>query len=93
MLPSNATVVGGTLELFATLGKFAGLAGLALGVFLLIFRDIIRRELFQNVSSEDTYKLFRLLVICTWTVTLVGMLLWAAPGLTIVVGDNNQIRH
>jgi hypothetical protein len=48
-------------------GQVAGIGGLALGVFLLLFRDIIRKNIFPKLPPAEAYRLLRLI-----TVTVVG---------------------
>ncbi|MFC3460843.1 hypothetical protein [Massilia haematophila] len=47
-------------EVLQVVGKAAGIGGLALGVFLLIFRDIIRRNIFPKLSPTHAYRLITL---------------------------------
>ena len=67
---------------FETIGKIAGIGGIALGVFLLLFREVIRKNIFPNLTKLQAYKLFRLIVILVWTIALTGIVAWTY--LTIV---------
>ena len=60
----------------ATLGKIAGIAGIALGVMLLVFRDMAAK-LARKVRPRDAPQLLRLLVIATWTTGVIGVGVWA----------------
>jgi hypothetical protein len=60
----------------ATLGKVAGIAGIALGVMLLVFRDVAAK-LARKLRPRDAPKLLRLIVIATWTTGVVGVGVWA----------------
>lgn len=77
-------------ELFNTLGKIAGIAGIALGVLLLIFREIIRKSIFPTLKKDDAYRLLRLITISVWTVGLAGIAAWALiqnhPQVTVTNG-------
>jgi acyl carrier protein len=64
-------------NLFQTLAGAAGLAGLSLGVVLLIFRDIIKKNIFPKLSSEHAYGILRLIIKLTFAVGVLGMCLWA----------------
>ena len=46
--------------LLEALGKAAGIGGLALGVFLVIFRNIIRKNIFPRLPAESAYRVIRL---------------------------------
>jgi hypothetical protein len=62
--------------LLKTLGAIAGIGGLSLGVLLLVFRDVIRRTLFQRLSRDQSYRLLRLIVVLAFTISVVGIGAW-----------------
>jgi hypothetical protein len=62
--------------LLKTVGQVAGIGGLGLGVFLLLFRDVIRKNIFPKFRDEQlAYRLLRLVVILVWSVAIVGLLM------------------
>ena len=66
---------GGLLQ---TLGKVAGIGGLSLGVLLLVFRDIIRKDVFPKFTNEELgFRLLRYIIFAAWSAALVGMGIWA----------------
>lgn len=67
---------GYEVELLKNLGQIAGIGGIVLGVFFLLFRDVIRKTIFSTLSSKDSFRLMRLVVVCAWSVALVGLILW-----------------
>jgi hypothetical protein len=75
-------------ELFSIVGKIAGLAGLCIGLVLFIFRDIIRKKIFPMLPPPEAYRVLRLIILCTFSVAVLGMILWAGP---VVIGDNNRV--
>ena len=56
--------------------QVAGIGGIALGVLLLVYRDIIGRKIFPQLSREDAYSLLRLMVILVWSIAVVGIAAW-----------------
>lgn len=64
------------IEIFKAFGKIAGIGGLALATFLVIFRDIIRKNIFSRLSQKQSYNIFLLLIILTSTITLAGLASW-----------------
>lgn len=66
-------------ELFQTLGKIAGLAGISIGVLLVIFREIIRKNIFPNLNNEQAYKIIRLVIILTFLISLICIFFWFIP--------------
>lgn len=59
------------------LGQIAGIGGISLGVLLILFRDIIRKNIFPKFKDEKlAYRLLRLIVIVVWSVAIVGIGAW-----------------
>jgi hypothetical protein len=58
------------------LGKIAGIAGVALGVFLLLYRDILRKRIFSRLPPVESYRILRLIIVLTWTIAVFGMFTW-----------------
>lgn len=63
-------------EVLKTVGQIAGIGGLALGVFLLLFRDIIRKKIFPELPPELAYRLLRLITAAVWSVAIAGIAAW-----------------
>jgi hypothetical protein len=61
------------LEVF---GKAAGIGGLALAVFLLIFRSVIRKNIFPKLHDENAYRLIRLMLVLTFLISALGIGAW-----------------
>ena len=63
-------------QILKTVGQVAGIGGLALGVFLLLFRDIIRKNIFPKLPAAEAYRLLRLITGAVWSVAIVGIVAW-----------------
>jgi hypothetical protein len=63
-------------DVLKIVGQVAGIGGLALGVFLLLFRDIIRKNIFPKLPSAEAYRLLRLIIGAVWSVAIVGIAAW-----------------
>jgi hypothetical protein len=50
-------------DVLKVVGQVAGIGGLALGVFLLLFRDIIRKNIFSKLPPAEAYRLLRLITV------------------------------
>ncbi|RJX30387.1 MAG: hypothetical protein C4531_08970 [Desulfurivibrio sp.] len=74
------------IELLKTVGQVAGIGGIALGVFLLLFRDIINKNFFTQLTKTQSYNLFKLISILVWSIALAGIIAWVwtsvSPGKT-----------
>ena len=75
--------------MLTTVGQIAGFGGLALGVFLLLFRDIIRKQIFPQLTKKDAYRLLRLISICVFLIAALGIgaWVWTETQATVVGGD------
>lgn len=63
---------------WSVFAQAAGIGGIALGVFLVLFRDIIRKKIFPTLKREDGYKLMRLITLCVWSIAVLGIVVWLA---------------
>lgn len=64
------------VEVLATVGKIAGIGGIALGVMLLLFRELIRKSIFPTLKKADAHRLLRLIVVLVWSVAIAGIGAW-----------------
>ena len=63
-------------EILRTVGEIAGIGGLALGVMLIVFREIIRKRIFPKLPPAEAYRLLRLITVAVWSVAIVGIVAW-----------------
>jgi hypothetical protein len=73
-------------ELLKTLGQVLGIGGLALGIFFLLFREVIRKSIFPTLKKDDAYRLLRLITVLIWSVAVIGIAAW-------VWGDRTVTAH
>lgn len=77
-------------DVIETMGQIAGIGGLALGVFLLLFREIIRKQVFPQLAKKDAYRLLRLVAVLVFLIAAIGIAawVWAETNGTLVTGDD-----
>jgi hypothetical protein len=63
-------------DLLKSLGQIAAIAGISVGVLLVVFRDIIRKEIFPRLTQTQGFKVLTLIIITVWSVALVGVGAW-----------------
>ena len=84
-------------ELLKTLGEALGIGGVALGIFFLLFREVIRKKIFPTLKRDDAYRLLRLITVLIWSVAVIGIAAWmwgdarAPGGLTSTTGPQSPI--
>jgi hypothetical protein len=66
--------------LLVSLGKIAGVGGIALGAFFLLFRSFLTQRFVSSLSLEpgQGYRLLLLFMLFTFGVAVVGLTIWAS---------------
>lgn len=65
-------------KLFEVLGKYAGLAGLSIGLLLVLINGLLKLQIFTKLTSDKTYSIIRQLMYLTFAVGIVGIIAWLA---------------
>jgi hypothetical protein len=89
-------------DLIRIFGQVAGIGGLALGVFLLLFRDVIRKKIFPQLTKRQGFHVIVLFLVLVWSVALAGIGAWVwadngatiethGPGSPVVQGTNGNV--
>jgi len=60
-------------KILETVGRVAGIGGLALGVFVLLFRDVIRKNVFPQLTKDQAFHIIRLFLFLTFTIATLGI--------------------
>jgi hypothetical protein len=64
------------LDVLKTFGQIAAPAGLAIGAFLYLGRDIVAKNIFPTLTKQHAYHVIIVLAFMAWTVALAGMGSW-----------------
>lgn len=64
------------VQILRTLGETAGLAGLAVGMILLLYQAIVRKNIFPMLTRTDAFRLLRTIAVLSWSVAIFGILCW-----------------
>ncbi len=67
-------------QVLKIVGAVAGIGGIALALFFWLFRDIVRKNIFPKLTTDQAYKTIRLLMILATVVALAGIASWAFAG-------------
>lgn len=65
------------IEIVKTAGQVAGIGGVSIGALVLIYRDVIAKNIFPSLSKVHAFSLLRLLIILSWSVAISGIAAWA----------------
>lgn len=63
-------------EVIATFAKVAAPAGMAIGVFLYVARDLIAKNIFPTLTKERAFHVIMTLTITAWTLALAAIAAW-----------------
>jgi len=65
-------------EILSALGKIAGLGGIALGVFLLLFQGVLRKQFLPKagLGSAQAFAVILSLMILTFGIAGIGVVAW-----------------
>ncbi len=67
-------------ETLKIVGQVAGIGGLALGVFLLLYREMIRRLVFPNLNRRDAFRIIIIFMVLVWSIAVIGIGAWVWAG-------------
>jgi hypothetical protein len=67
----------GDLGLLVVLGKIGGIGGIALGVFVVLLRQVIVQDLFPKLPVQQGYNLLLLFILFTFSIAIAGLAVWA----------------
>src|SRR6185437_14537122 len=62
---------------FNTLGKTAGIGGIAIGAIIVIFGEFLRRSIFPSLNTDQAYNILKLLLLLTFGIGVIGVTVWA----------------
>lgn len=68
--------MAGLSGVLGAVAPVAGIGGIAIALSAWVFRKIIAREIFPQLTKTHAYHLIRLIVLCTFLLGLAGMAVW-----------------
>jgi hypothetical protein len=67
--------------------ELAGIAGLGVGALILIYRDVLAKNIFSTMSKKDSYRIIRLMIILVWTVAILTLVFRFTGKQSLVDGE------
>ena len=58
------------------MGQIAGIGGIAVGVALILFRDIIGKSIFPKLPASKAYNLLSFVTAAAWSIAIAGIGAW-----------------
>lgn len=65
-----------SFDVLKIIGQVAGIGGLSLGVLLILFKDIIKKNIFPSLKRDHAYSIIKLMLILVWSIAFLGILGW-----------------
>ena len=64
------------IDILKVVGQVSGIGGLSLAILLILFKEIIRKNIFPSLKKEHAYSLLKLITILIWSITFVAIVGW-----------------
>ena len=61
-------------SILKTVGQVAGIAGLSIGMLVIVFREVIRKNIFPTLTKAQGFNLLLTIVVFSFIVAIVGLL-------------------
>ncbi len=73
------------LDILKVLGGIAGIGGIALGVLLIIYKEVIKKRIFPTLTQKQAFRLLVLVLVFVWSLAVLGIGAWVIPK---IIGDH-----
>jgi hypothetical protein len=70
------------MEFIKEWGLIAGVAGIGLGVFVVLFREVIRKNIFPMLTKKHGFQLLIIFMILVWSVAIYSIYVYFNQGTT-----------
>jgi len=64
------------IDILRAAGQVAGIGGLAIGALIIVFKEVIRKNIFPNLTKQNAYRLLRLIVVLVFFLAISGIVAW-----------------
>lgn len=81
------------LSFLKELGQVTGVGGVAVGVLLVLFRDVVRKKIFPTLTKSQGQRILILILLLTWSVAVFGLSVWAYVATHNGSVDEQTIAH
>lgn len=84
-------------EILDIAGQVAGIGGLAIASMLLIFRDILRKNIFPQMTKDQGYRTINRIALLAFFIALTGVIAWTTSGMFATYRETQSpegdVRH
>jgi hypothetical protein len=79
--------------MLGTLAKVAGLSGLVVGVFYLLYKQILAMSIFTKLSRRQTFFLISSMAFMVWALAVTAVLDIKIRDIAMIFGSNNVLMQ
>jgi hypothetical protein len=79
--------------MLGTLAKVAGLSGLVVGVFYLLYKQILAMSIFTKLSRRQTFFLISSMAFLVWALAVTAVLDIKIRDIAMIFGTNNVLMQ
>jgi hypothetical protein len=79
--------------MLGTLAKVAGLSGLVVGVFYLLYKQILEMSIFTKLSRRQTFFLISSMAFLVWALAVTAVLDIKIQDIAMIFGSNNVLMQ
>jgi hypothetical protein len=79
--------------MLGTLAKVAGLSGLVVGVFYLLYKQILAMSIFTKLSRRQTFFLISSMAFLVWALAVTAVLDIKIRDIAMIFGSNNVLMQ
>lgn len=81
------------MGLLVPLLKAGGITALAIGVFFLLYRQLLGMQVFRQMGTRQTFSLLLVVVILVWSIAMVTVLSKDGFNFSIIHGNGNGVSQ
>ena len=81
------------MEILLPLLKAGGITALAVGVFFLLYKQLLQMSVFRRMGTVQTFSLLLVVVFLVWSIAMVAVLSQSGFRFARVDGNGNSVQQ
>jgi hypothetical protein len=73
--------------------KAGGVTGLVIGVFFLLYRQVLSLGIFSTLGSKQTFAIVSMVAILVWSVAMSALFFGKDGAAALVAGNGNSVQQ
>jgi hypothetical protein len=94
MVHTSQKLAGGyQMDLLLPLLKAGGISALAVGVFFLLYKQLLQMQVFRRMGSGQTFSLLLVVVFLVWLIAIIAVLSQDGLNFASINGSWNEVQQ